>query len=427
MSSATIFAYGSNMCSGRLRDYSVMPEKPGCAAVLDGYRLRINKPSRDLSAKANIEPYPGDEVWGVLYSIPGTQLAALEAREGRDYSPEQLTVRTREGKPIMAWVFVARNPSKDPSLLPYSWYKGFMVEGAQEHGLPDSYVEHLRSIKAVEDPDKQRDHAKRSLICHEFAPPEFYRRRASEISRRGSDADLKIGVKDSSGRQIQFIHAREESYSIYETSDGQVVIRGRISLANVPDLNRLLTKIGDLVSHSRPLRKKYNSTRAHAIKVFMDGDAETSYKLFQEVFEDMTRYLSRRAKIAYQLGAAVLTLLSLVALPFARAYGTFDQLGARLGYAIVLSAMGGFLSVAIGADRLKLDLQDNLVVNMLYGGVRILIAIISGIIIIFFIEAKILLSFLKDGSNVFGFIIAAFFAGFSEKLVPNLMDKIDHA
>jgi len=422
--SALIFAYGSNMCSGRFRDYSVTPEQAGRAALLMDYRLRVNKQSRDMSGKANVELHPGDEVWGVLYSIPDTQLAAVDRGEGNGYLRKELTVRTRDGKTTPAWVYIAQNPSSDPALLPYVWYKRLIVEGAQEHGLPFSYVEHLLTIKVIEDPDKNRDRQKRALTCHDYAPPEFYRRRAAEKSPE-DDADLKVGEKDRSGREVRFVYAKERGYTIYEAADNQIIVRGRISLANLPELNRLLTKIGDLVSHSPSLRKKYNSTRAHAMKVLMDGDSETSTHLFQDVFEDMTRYLTRRAKIAYQLGAAILMLLSLIGLPVARTFGTFDQLGARICYAVILSAMGGFLSVAIGTDKVNVDLQNSLFVNMLYGGLRILIAIISGIIVVFFIESRIVLPFLKDTSNVFGFIIVAFFAGFSEKLVPNLMHKID--
>jgi gamma-glutamylcyclotransferase len=424
--SIIIFAYGSNMCSGRFRDYSVTPEQLARPAVLVDYRLRINKPSRDMSAKANIEPHTGDKVWGVLYSIPDTQLASVDRGEGNGYSRKQLTVQTPDGKTTPAWVYIAQNPSSDPALLPYEWYKRFIVEGAREHGLPFTYIEHLRAIKSIEDPDKNRDRKKRALICQDCALPEFYSRRSAERSPEDYGADLKIGIKDSSGRKIRRIHARESGrYTIYETTDNQIVIKGQVLLANVPELNRLLTKIGDLVSNAPSLGKKYNASRAHAMKVFMDGDSETSSCLFQDVFDDMARYLTRRAKIAYQLGAAILMLLSLIALPVASAFGTFDQLGARLCYAVILSSMGGFLSVAIGADKLKVDLQNSHFVNMLYGGLRILIAIISGIIVVFFIEAKIVLSFLKDTSNVSGFIIAAFFAGFSEKLVPNLMHKID--
>jgi hypothetical protein len=239
------------------------------------------------------------------------------------------------------------------------------------------------------------------------------------------DVELKIGDKDGSGRQVQFIHAKDVEHLIYETTEGQIVIKGDLSLANHPGLNKLLTQIGDLVSHSPSLKKKYNSSRAHAMKVFLDGDAKTAHDLLRDVLEDMTRYLTRRAKLAYQAGAAILMLLSLIALPISRTLGSYEQLGPRLCFAIIFSSMGGFLSVAIGIDKVRVDLQNSLLVNTLYGSLRILIAMISGIMVVFFIEAKIMLSFLKDTSNVFGFVIAAFFAGFSETLIPNLMHKLD--
>lgn len=61
---------------------------------------------------------------------------------------------------------------------------------------------------------------------------------------------------------------------------------------------------------------------------------------------------------------------------------------------------------------------------MLYGALRIVISIISGVIIYFLIQTRILLAFLKDASDVNGLIIVSVVAGFSEKLVPNLMSKI---
>ncbi len=238
------------------------------------------------------------------------------------------------------------------------------------------------------------------------------------------DLKLKIGDQDSSGRKVCFIYSRNSEHIIYETLEGQIVVQGDISLANHPDVNRLLSQIGDLVTHTPSLKKKYNSSRAHAMKVFLDGDPKSSLDLFTDVVEDMTRYLTRRAKIAYQGGAAILMLLSVIAIPIGRSLGTFENLGSRVCYAIVFSAMGGLLSVAIGTGKVKVDLQDSLIVNALYGALRILIAMISGVMVVFLIEGKVLFAFLKESSSAVGFMIAAFAAGFSEKLIPNIMHRV---
>ena len=79
--SKPVFAYGSNMCSGRFRAYRIQPEQTGRAAVLSGYRLVFDNESIDRSGKANLEPHGGSETWGVIYLIPDTDLQKLDDGE----------------------------------------------------------------------------------------------------------------------------------------------------------------------------------------------------------------------------------------------------------------------------------------------------------------------------------------------------------
>jgi hypothetical protein len=160
-----VFAFGSNMCSGRFRDYKVSPDCPGRAALLSNYRLVFNKKStKDLSGKANVTFHEGSEVWGVLYSIPDSDLQKLDKGEG-GYQKVRLTVRPANSGGIEAWVYVAKKPGDDPALLPYTWYKRFLVEGAREHSLSEEYVAELERIEAVQDADPERDRRKRALTC----------------------------------------------------------------------------------------------------------------------------------------------------------------------------------------------------------------------------------------------------------------------
>jgi gamma-glutamylcyclotransferase (GGCT)/AIG2-like uncharacterized protein YtfP len=163
--SQKVFAYGSNMCSGRFRDYRVSPEAAAQGALLTGYRLRFNKRSTlDGSGKANVEANEGSEIWGVVYSIRDGDLHTLDKGEG-GYRRIQLRVRTMEHVNIDAWVYIAARPDNDPSLRPYTWYKRFFVEGAREHSLPPAYIAELEYIEAVSDPNAQREREKRALAC----------------------------------------------------------------------------------------------------------------------------------------------------------------------------------------------------------------------------------------------------------------------
>lgn len=160
-----VFAFGSNMCSGRFRDYGVSPEGAGRPAVLPGHRLLFNKEStKDDSGKANVVAHEGSEVWGVLYAISDGDLEKLDKGEG-GYRRERLSLRLMDNTNADAWVYVARKPKNDPALRPYTWYKRFLVEGAREHALPPEYIVNLERIEATQDPDQQRAREKRALAC----------------------------------------------------------------------------------------------------------------------------------------------------------------------------------------------------------------------------------------------------------------------
>jgi len=163
--SEKVFAYGSNMCSGRFRAYAVSPETSGSSALLPAYRLLFNKRSQDGSGKANVEPHDGGQVWGVLYTIPDADLATLDRGEGTGYHRARMPVRINGNEMTEAWVYLASRPSNDTSPRPYSWYKRFLVEGAREHSLPAQYIATLENIEAVHDTDGARDQQRRALAC----------------------------------------------------------------------------------------------------------------------------------------------------------------------------------------------------------------------------------------------------------------------
>jgi gamma-glutamylcyclotransferase len=41
-------------------------------------------------------------------------------------------------------------------LMPYCWYRDFVIQGAIEHGLPPAYIEALAAQPFIQDPDPER-------------------------------------------------------------------------------------------------------------------------------------------------------------------------------------------------------------------------------------------------------------------------------
>lgn len=158
------FAYGSNMCSGRLRR-RVPSAEPLFIACLSGHRLSFDKRSNDGSGKADAE-HTGDDncVWGVVFEIETVEKEALDQAEalGSGYEEKTVTLDGPFGK-CAATMYYATD--KDAVRKPYSWYLRFVVEGARQHGLPADYVFSLEHIESIDDPDPSRDSQNRSIPC----------------------------------------------------------------------------------------------------------------------------------------------------------------------------------------------------------------------------------------------------------------------
>lgn len=164
------FAYGSNMSSARLR-FRVPGAQAIGAATLAGHRLCFHKRSdKDGSGKcdAHFTGADNDQVIGVLFSIPETQLEDLHRHEGRGhgYNDHMVRIVTEEGGESEALTYRAAASHIVPSLTPFSWYWDFVASGAREHGLPESYIKtFIESIDRPEDPSRTRDAEERAKVA----------------------------------------------------------------------------------------------------------------------------------------------------------------------------------------------------------------------------------------------------------------------
>ncbi len=166
------FAYGSNMLSRRLKARNRTPSARFIGTgFVEGHRLTFDKVSKDRagnrSGKCNIEATtnPADRVYGVLFNIPTAEETALDDAEGlgRGYRKDKVRVLVPDGA-CAAVAYIADNT--DPLLLPYDWYKAFVIAGAVEHALPEAYVQRLQAVVSQPDPDPVR-RAKNEAVLSE--------------------------------------------------------------------------------------------------------------------------------------------------------------------------------------------------------------------------------------------------------------------
>lgn len=145
---ALYFAYGSNLCSSRLRE-RIGSAQVVCSARIDGRRLSLAKHGRDGSGKATLVRAAGAIVWGVVYEIDAGDWPRLDAFE-RGYTRMRVRVASERERILAATTYVAPETAPDPT--PFGWYKQLMVDGAREHGLPAAYVTELEQLPERDGP-----------------------------------------------------------------------------------------------------------------------------------------------------------------------------------------------------------------------------------------------------------------------------------
>jgi gamma-glutamylcyclotransferase len=162
------FAYGSNMLLRRLSARTRSAMRIGTGFV-EGRKLTFDKVSTDGSGKCDIEATgnPADRVYGVVFRIAAAEESILDEAEGlgHGYRKDQVTVVTCE-RALRAMAYFATE--KDLTRCPYDWYKAFVVQGAIENALPDTYLDVIRAVPSQTDSNVSRRARNEALLAGIF-------------------------------------------------------------------------------------------------------------------------------------------------------------------------------------------------------------------------------------------------------------------
>lgn len=162
------FAYGSNMCTARLAR-RVPSVRPVGAATLAGHTLAWHLRGNDDSGKCNVVASRSDTdvVHGVVFELDADRLEALHAAEGPAYAFLELPVtlaNSGEDETVSAAIYRGHAEWLDDTLVPYDWYRDFVVTGARAHGLPDDWIAWLANASVNADPDIGRAADNRRIL-----------------------------------------------------------------------------------------------------------------------------------------------------------------------------------------------------------------------------------------------------------------------
>lgn len=168
------WAFGSNMSRARLEMRVGPTVLLGCARA-DRYDLRFHKRGKDGSGKCDAY-FTDDEahsMYGAVFELTDEQAVVLDGFEGADYERKAIEVtllsppedRGAAGDTCDVDAYIVRPNAIVPGLSPFSWYHAFVLTGAIDAGLPTDYIDVIRGIDCIVDPDRAR-HAENEAILN---------------------------------------------------------------------------------------------------------------------------------------------------------------------------------------------------------------------------------------------------------------------
>jgi len=257
-------------------------------------------------------------------------------------------------------------------------------------------------------------------------------------------ADLSLPGKDAMGVDITDLYARKPPvYGVYRTTRGVMVhfaddnTAANAQRADLVRLNPLRGQINGLVEgwRSSPAgnpqnarAERYDRRVGDALIVALEGDADSALQLLADIKQDILNERIGAGRVEYLTTALATGLVVLLFVAIATLIGNYQGTSLALWRAAAAGTAGGFFSIAL-AIRSRTVLPDlQRWSNVIDAVLRMLIGTISGVVLMGLILSGLVT--LTIGSAHFGpellwinVLIAGFVAGFTERFVPDILEK----
>ena len=143
------FGYGSNMSTQYLIKRRKIIPLQSQSALLKDYKLIMNMggPNFLEPSFANIRPYKGSLVEGVIHEIDEKDLQKIVNTEGEDYELVKLSIHAN-GKKKNAYTLIYKT-DETRDIPPSKRYLKILISAAKENNLSTTYIKNLESRPSV--------------------------------------------------------------------------------------------------------------------------------------------------------------------------------------------------------------------------------------------------------------------------------------
>jgi hypothetical protein len=249
--------------------------------------------------------------------------------------------------------------------------------------------------------------------------------------------DFRVGRSDNAGETIVRIYYKTRNTVVYRTKksihldvDEDFEGSGQL-LANHANIYPELARVYSLLPENLTWVEAINRQIARSIAQNLKGHTVEAKQMLQHAEERIRRLKVINGRLQYAISSLAVAVAAVVGLIVSSALAkanaeTFTTEIIPYWHIAGFAAMGGFLSVALGFRNLDIDVDANWFTNCLVGASRILIAILAAVFAFLLVRSGVVLNILShtDKSSEYGWYALAMAAGFSERLVPNIMDNL---
>jgi len=243
--------------------------------------------------------------------------------------------------------------------------------------------------------------------------------------------ELKIGGYDQRGRKILDILWSTKDYVIFRhasglsphfSDDDSVAQRQRLAYAAI---GPQLSKVNALRSTTVWRAESIDREIARSIYQSLEGDIESAKRILDGVGTRLQNLINIQGRLQYQISCLLTALM--FAFVYLAIYYCFDEKTldhlslVRFASVAFWGALGGFLSISIGLNKVTIDADADRRINAIAGSSRIVIAVVGSIFVYLTIVSELALTslnLLKSDAAIYAISMAA---GFSEKLVPDIL------
>ena len=150
-------AYGSNLHPLRL--FERVPSAMLIGTIdMPGCELTFHKRSFvDGTGKCTFLKGAAAHMYGAVFALNPKDESVLDRIEGLGQGYKKQLVKCPLGETTYeAFTYVATRSYIDEKLSPYTWYKEIVVAGATYHGFPRDYIDSIKAVDAILDPNRAR-------------------------------------------------------------------------------------------------------------------------------------------------------------------------------------------------------------------------------------------------------------------------------